>query len=375
MNKKMRDLLNQMRTLQGQADKLAEEGNKDELAKVINKITCLRESYNTEKALFEMEQSNVPDNPEPKNKIVSGFKVIAKMLGKKGLTEAEDALIVNGEDGENYLVPEDVDNAIREARSGYQCLKDLLTVYPVSTLSGTNIYASEDDEELDAFEDGDTITDAKNPTFVPKKWTISFFGKIIPISNILRGAEKAGLMAYINRWFVRKAVRTENKKIIDKLKEGKSAVEIKGIAGIKKQINTGIESDYLVDGIILTNQTGYDMLDNETDAVGRPLLTADPKNPGVMLLKGLPVHKVSDKVLANEGNKAPIFIGSLKAGMGFYEYQHLQFAISEHVFFNKNQTGLRVIEGFDVLQEYPEAYIYGLLSADTGKTVKTEAAA
>lgn len=376
MNKRMRDLLAQMKDLQAKADGYLNEGNSEELNKTLAKIQDLQATYNAEKGIFELEKDNVPDDAgeeKPENK-ANGFEVIAKILKKQTLTEPENAMITGDTtSGTAYLVPEDVDLKIREARESYQSLKELVTVYPVNTLSGTAVYDSEDTADLIAFDDGDEIGDATEPKFTQGKWNIGFHGAIMPISNILKGAEQAGLMAYINRWFVRKAIRTENKAILTAMTTGKEAVEISGLAGLKEQINTGIEDDYLIDGVILTNHTGFQMLDGEVDASGRPMLNRDPLDPTKPRYMGLPVVKVSDKLLANVGGKAPIFIGSLKAGISFYDYMSLQFAVSEHMFFNKNQTALRVIEGFTVKQEFGDAYIYGLLSADTGKVVKTKA--
>lgn len=375
MNKRMRELLSLMREQQNKADEYLKTGDSVNLNNTLEYISELQAAYSSEKAVFELEKNGIPetkDGEKAENKL-SGFDVFAKMLQKKPLTEAENALITGGTSGEDYIVPEDVDLSIREARRSYISLKDQVTVYPTTTLSGSRVYDTEDSEDLTAFDDGDDIGVASNPNFTQKKWTISFYGKTFPISNILLGAEKAGLMAYINRWFIRKAIRTENKAIITALKKDKSAVEIAGLTGLKEQINTKIEDDYLIDGVILTNNTGFQMLDGETDAVGRPMLTRDPYNPTDRRYMGLPVIRVSDSLLPNESNKAPIFIGSLKAGICFFEYTALQFAVSEHVLFNKNQTALRIIEGFDVEQEFPDAYIYGLLSADTGKVVKTKA--
>ncbi len=376
MNKRMRDLLAQMKDLQAKADGYLNEGNSEELNKTLAKIQDLQATYNAEKGIFELEKDNVPDDAgeeKPENKS-TGFEVIAKILKKQTLSEPENAMITGDTtSGTAYLVPEDVDLKIREARESYQSLKELVTVYPVNTLSGTAVYDSEDTADLIAFDDGGEIGDATEPVFKQGKWNISFFGAIMPISNILKGAEQAGLMAYINRWFVRKAIRTENSAILAAMKKDKEAVNISGLAGLKEQINTGIEDDYLIDGIILTNHTGFQMLDGEVDAAGRPMLNRDPLNPAKLMYMGLPVVKVSDKLLPNEGGKAPIFIGSLKAGISFYDYMSLQFAVSEHMFFSKNQTALRVIEGFTVEQEFADAYIYGLLSADTGKVVKTKA--
>lgn len=64
-----------------------------------------------------MERNKVPE--EPKNKTTAnGFSVMAKIALRKKLTEAENALVTgtNGTDGENFLIPEDVDTTIRELR-------------------------------------------------------------------------------------------------------------------------------------------------------------------------------------------------------------------------------------------------------------------
>lgn len=373
MNKRMRELLNKMRELQAKADGFLANGSTEELNKVLTEIENVKNTYNSEKAIFEAEKAGIPDNNgEPKENKADGFAVMAKVLRHTPLTEAENALITGGTNGENYLVPEDVDLTIHEARNNYNALKKLVTVVPTTMLSGTEVFAADDTENLEDFTEGTDLTSATNPTFTKKSWAISFFGKTFPISNILLGAEKAGLMAYINRWFTGKAIRTENEKIIAELKKNKTAVQIKGVDELKKQINTGVKSEYLVDGVILTNQTGFNMIDSETDAVGRPVLQLNYQNPTQYLFKGLPIYVVSDATLPNVSGKAPVFIGSLKAGIVFHDYAELQFATSEHVYFNKNQTALRVIEGFSVMQELSEAYIYGLLSAADGKTVKTE---
>lgn len=374
MNKRMRELLAQMREKQTEAENHMKANNKEKFDAAMAEINALKAAYESEKAIYELEKDNVPDDAgdKAKNK-VSGFSVIAKMLNKKSLNDAENALIVDGVDGENYLIPEDVDTSIKEARESYIALKELTSVYPTSSISGSNVYAADSNELLDDFSDGDDITEATNPKFTQKKWTISFFGKVIPISNILMGAEKAGLMGYINNWFVKQAVKTENAKIIEALKKDKSPVEITGIAGIKKQINTAIDADYLIDGVIVTNTTGFDMLDCETDAIGRPLLNTNPANPTQKMLAGLPIIRISDAELPNDSDKAPIFIGSLKSGIAFHDFSSLQFSVSEHFFFGKNQTALRVIEGFAVDQQFADAYVYGLLSAGAEKVVTTKA--
>ena len=125
----------------------------------------------------------------------------------------------------------------------------------------------------------------------------------------------------------------------------------------------------------MTNQTGFDAMDSETDAIGRPMLAANITNPAQMTFNGVPIVVFPDAQLANVSSKAPIFYGSLKAGAYYIEKMGLEFAVSEHALFGKNQTALRVIEGFDVIQADANAYIYGTYEAADQKTVKTESTA
>ena len=121
-------------------------------------------SYENEKALFEMEKKQVPDDPKNATK-ANGFKAMAKKAFKKGLTEAENALVTgtNGTDGENYLVPEDVDTTIRELRKTYKSAKDLVTVIPTSALSGSFVFENGVPTGLADFEDGSAIAEETNP--------------------------------------------------------------------------------------------------------------------------------------------------------------------------------------------------------------------
>lgn len=378
MNKRMRDLLAQMKEKQAQADEHLKKGESGEFNRLIAEIADLQAAYNTEKSVYELEKSGVPEEKQAVGSKPDGFTLMAKVIKRKPLTDAENAMLVGDEDtGTNYLVPEDVSLTIREARKSYTsvALKELVRVYPTSMLSGSRVYDVEGNGKLIAFEDGDEIGNLPEPNFVQKKWSVNQYGGFMAVSNLLAGAEKAGLMAYINNEFVRDAIRTENEIILNALKRDKTPIEIKGLAGLKEQINLGIEPDYLSDGVIVTNQTGWHMLDSETDAVGRPMLNRDPLNPTQHLYMGLRVVRLSDNVLENVGGKAPVFIGSLKAGICFFDYTALEFAVSKEVEFRRNQTVIRVIERFAVEQEFPQAYIYGLLSADGGKVVKTKAEA
>ena len=334
----------------------------------LNKIDELQKEFDLEKRAEDAEKAGVVIDDGAPGKS-DGFKVMAKMVNHQRLDDTEKALISGGnsESGENDLVPEDVKTEINELRKTYVSARDLVTVVSTQSLSGSVNYESGAPAGLTAFDDGDVIAEETNPTFVQKKFSIGWYGKIIPISRILLGAEKADLMSYINRWFVRNAVLTENAQIFETLKAGYNSGVPKVIAGwkaFKKSIHVDLDPSCRVDGVIATNQSGFACLDAEEDKDGKPILQENPAYPTQKLFQGLPVKVYPDVLLPNiDETHFPVIYGATKAGCTFVEHQSLEFFTSEHALANKNQNMLRVIEGFDVMSTDTSAYIYGSFSA------------
>ena len=77
MNKKMRELLAKIKEKNLQARKFQNEGKVAEAKQLIDEINDLKMSYENEKALFEMEKEQVPDDPKNATK-ANGFKAMAK---------------------------------------------------------------------------------------------------------------------------------------------------------------------------------------------------------------------------------------------------------------------------------------------------------
>lgn len=372
MNKRMREILAAMEVLRGEAKSLKNEKKFDDATAKLAEIADLQKEYEIEKALFEAEKNEIPDELKQTEKKVNGFQVIAKMLKKISLSDTEKALVTGGSSGEGNLMPEDVDLAIKEMRKQYKSAKTLVTVIPTDTMSGGFNFESGTPAGLTSLTDGNDVDATGDPTFTRKSFAIALYGKLIAISNVLKGAEKSGLMAYINKWFVKNAVISENTKIFTALKTGKTVKALKGLSALKTSLNKDLDPDALIGAVIVTNQTGFDFMDNETDALGNPLLTQDLANPTRKLYKGIPIEVFSDAQLPNVSNKAPIFYGALDAGCYFIEKNGLEFAVSDQYLFGKNQTALRVIEGFDVIQADTAAYIYGTFEAADAKVINTQ---
>jgi HK97 family phage major capsid protein len=365
MNKKMREIKTQIETKMNMVKGYMGEETKDleKAEALLNEIDSLQKEYTIEEKMFNAEMNDVEETVEEKveEKAVkaNGFTTIAKMLMKRSLNDSEKALVVDGANGENNLLPEDVKLEINELRKQYISAKNLVTVETTDALSGSVNYESGAVNGLVDMTEGADIDSNDAPSFARKQFNIKFMGKLIPVSRILLGSEKAGLLAYINRWFVKNAIVSENAKIFETLKAEKEVKAIVGLDALKTSINVDLDPACLVDGVIVTNQTGFAALDGEVDGDGRGMLQPNPVNPTQKMFNGLPIHVFSDAQLANVGGKAPIFYGSLKAGATFVEHTALEFATSEHVFFGKNQNALRVIEGFDVMGTDKDAYVYG----------------
>jgi HK97 family phage major capsid protein len=144
------------------------------------------------------------------------------------------------------------------------------------------------------------------------------------VSNELLSDNTANLMAYLARWFAKKGIITENillKSLLDSLSASNLTVG-KEIKDIKTAINKGLDPDIALNAVVLTNQSGFDHLDQMEDLNGRPLLQPDPTTGTPMMFKSKPVIMVSDAMLPNrvvtatgatKGDYYPVYIGDFKS--------------------------------------------------------------
>lgn len=90
-------------------------------------------------------------------------------------------------------------------------------------------------------------------------------------------------------WFARKQVLTENALLRSKL-ETLTATSIPAtgdaIAGLKSVLNKALDPAISLNAAILTNQDGFDYLDQLVDDMGRPMLQPIPPAPPTCCLRG-----------------------------------------------------------------------------------------
>ena len=373
MNKTIRNLQAQIEEQKEIVKTCTAEGEGRDLDKAeaaLNKLDELTRELAIETRAAEAVKAQAPaGDPDPAGK-VDGFKMIAKMMHKRALDEKEKAALVTGANDDNgvtYLVPEDVKAEINELRKTYVSAKHLVYVDTTDALAGSVNYEEGVPTGLIDFEDGNDISEEDDVKFGLRRFAIKWKGKLIPVSRILLGSAKANLMNYLDRWFVKNAILSENAAIFTTLKAGYNSGTPKAVVGwkeLKKSITKDLDPSCKLDGVIITNQSGFACLDEEEFADGHPVLKDNPTHVTEKMFQSLPIYVFPDAQLPNiDETHFPMIYGSTKAGATFVEHENLEFAISEHVFFKKNQNCLRVIEGFDVMSTDASAYIYGSFSA------------
>ncbi len=385
MNKKQREIYEKMQAKLKEVETLSvDAANAEAVTKLLDDLDALQKDYDAEGKIYAVQKrfagltsAEQTETPASEKSGVTGFGVIAKMLRGQTLSEDELKFVTPQNDlqkalitgatatnGENLLIPEDVRLEIIELRRTYISLKDpaVVTIVPTQSLTGSFNFESGTPTGLTNFSDGADVPAGSEPTFATKTFTIALYGALIPISNVLTAVEKAGLMSYLNKWFIRNAVLTENAEIIATLKAGKTAKALAGWETLKKSINTDLDPSCKIGGVIITNQNGFNYLDGEKDLTGRPILQSNPANSTQKIFQDMLVKILPNSVLPDASGKHPFFYGRTTDGCWFIDLLGYLFATSPHAGFGKNQTQMRIIEGFDTIQADVDAYCYGLLT-------------
>jgi HK97 family phage major capsid protein len=243
-----------------------------------------------------------------------------------------------GEDG-GFLVPEDIDHTIRELKRAFNPLSALFSVENTNTNTGwrvTDVAPTVGFTALDSEIPSGGIAEDDQPEFAKITYSLKTYGLIIPVSNELAADEVANLFAYLARWMAKKDVLTENAILKGKL-ELLSASNIlttdDPVAKIKEILNTGLDPAISASATILTNQSGFNYLDQMTDGMGRPLLQPDPATGTPMMFKNRPVVMMSDALFPNrvvttagatKGTYYPIYLGDFKQYATMFQRQRME---------------------------------------------------
>lgn len=362
MKKQLDALKNEIGTLQA-SGKVADAHAKLEALNELKQAIQVQEALETEE-----DDGFGGGSPTPVNQIpeADGTKMSNRVFNKQILglplndvesqfaAQVVDAAGTPGQVGATpakggYLLPEEQMKQLLEYRRDLVALKNYCEVIPVTRRSGSMPTITDDSTELTNFEELNEIT-SKDIDFGTLAFSVADYGEIIPASNTLMEDIDIDLVSVIGRRFQRKAVRTENTKILALLK-ALTPSAITDYKGIKTAFNKTLDPALAEGSIIITNQSGFDYLDNVELTNGQPLLQPILTDPSKKRFGGHDIIVLSDAQLANvtgTPNKMPFFVGNLAEFAKFFDRKLVSVGASEHAGFTKNALFLRAIERFDV---------------------------
>ena len=350
----LQEIMNQITTLGGQIrqanQQLAQaasnpavafadiEKQQDAIADMQKRMGALQASYNAlkdDKQAALVNTTRTPEEPRSRKEMRASneyarawcYAIRNGISPRKGRGDERCKILYDamtegggdpaGEDG-GFLVPIDIDNTIREVRRELNPLAPYFSEETVTAPTGWRVIDTAPSSAMPSIDEMGTVANnSDQPLFAKVTYALTKYGLRIPISNELMNDEAANLMAYLGRWFAKKLVLTENSLLITALGTPSTALTSGSItpeSAIKTILNKTLDPAISASAVIITNQTGFDALDQLVDDDGRGLMQPDPVNATLLKLFGRPIVKVSDAQLPNLSTNtyAPFFIGDPK---------------------------------------------------------------
>ena len=349
----LQEMMNQITTLGAQIkaahNKLAQDAantavsmdeikkQQDAIADMNARMSALQASYDALKAGQQANLNPVPGaDKQPKNlKDMLASNEYARAfvyalqhgitrkngMGNEKVQILYDALTEGGgspagTDG-GFLVPLDIDNTIRELRRELNPLAPLFSEENVTAPTGWRVIDTAPTAAMPSINEMGTVANnSDQPAFGKVTYSLTKYGLRIPISNELMNDNAANLMAYLGKWFAKKLVLTENSLLITCLKTLTASALVTGSetvdSAVKKILNTKLDPAISANAVIITNQDGFDALDQLVDDTGRGLLQPDATNATLFRIFGRRIVVVGNGQLPNTSNKPEFFFGDYR---------------------------------------------------------------
>lgn len=392
MSKKLRELLQALETEKAKVRSLLAENKVLDAEKVMEEVRSLQKQVALQQELEALEDHDLDDATpidHSQNRTDTELEAEYKRVFLKGLRRqritADDHSIINeyraamheggittDPDGDTgIIVPQDIQTRINELMRTLNDLSQHIRVETVNTLSGSRVL--EKDEDMVPFavvDEYGEIQEIDNPKFTPVTYKLIKRAGFLPLTNELLKDTDQNILSYVTNWIAKKHVVTKNSLIIAIL----NSLNKKGltdIKAIKKVLNVDLEPAISLSSTIITNQDGFQWLDEQEDGNNRPLLQDDITQPGKKLFKGRPIVVVANRTLPSTGTttvKAPFIVGNFKELMvlftrGVYELASTNIGGDA---WRRDSTELRTITRDDCVKWDTESAVFGQLTISTG---------
>jgi len=254
------------------------------------------------------------------------FSVLMSALTETGGSPA-------GEDG-GFLLPQDFDNMIHELGRQFPDLAPYVNVETVTAYTGWRaVEQAAASLAFAAITENVTLAEMEQPKFDKVTYTVVDYGGYLPISNDLLADTPVNIQAYLARWCAKKIALTNTSRVltfVNAITPTAVGASDDRFAAIKTALNKTLDPVISAGATIFTNQTGLDLLDQELDGLGRPLLQPDPSAPTSYRIVGRPVVVLADRIWANLGGpaRARVAIGDGKSWLTLFKRQALEMAVT-----------------------------------------------
>ncbi len=346
LKKKYYDLKAKRDGLVSEAEKALNEGKQDVYAQKMADIEAMNgELTNVEKLLAERDRFGAPtppptpfvqgsEEPESKSKQLKELRSspeyarawLKSFFVPKGAYSAEldplyKAMTISGGDPAGtdggFLVPLDFETMVHKFAKDYIDLSTLINVETTSVNSGWRIIETASTRTaLRVLAEGQPMNEGQKPTFKRVDYSCQSYGEFIPISRELAN-DAHTLMSYLAEWFAPKYVQTKNELLLGLLKKLPftalaGATDAERVRSLKTVLNVGLNTAHSRSAVLLTNQGGYNEMDNWVDGHGRAMLVPDLSGDFSRFKNRPVVYGDNDLIPDHEGH-APLFIGALRS--------------------------------------------------------------
>jgi len=269
-----------------------------------------------------------------KARSVEGYGILHKALTVSGGTPS-------GEEG-GFLVPKDFDNAIIRETKDYVDLSTLFNVEQVNTYSGWRaVEVAGQRTKLPLVGENTAIGKNNQPKFTKVDYTVKKYGDRLVVSSELMEDNKAGLIQYLAQWFGPKYILTKNDLLLTILntltfKPQTVTADKDKVKAIKHILNTQLNTAYSRGAVLLTNQNGYDEMDNWVDGQNRPMLVPDVSGD-FSRFKGRQVTYADNDEIGTKSVTVetvttvydPLYIGNFKAAATLFLRKAMEVAATD----------------------------------------------
>ncbi|MGD6781331.1 phage major capsid protein [Sutcliffiella horikoshii] len=385
MTKREQELRQSVSDLKGEAEAFMEDGKQEEAKAKLQEAKAAKDMLDNFLALqSDFNGLNIPEPTqrgaqmsqtpkESKATPKAEYKnIFFKALRGQKLTNDESEVMEqfyarltaeNGEDG-GFIIPEDISTQINELKQTTDDLRQYVTVESVTTNKGSRTLERRADHTplapLSEYGDPNAMSEIASPKFDRLSYDIEDYAGFLPVANTVLADTDQALSSYLVKWMAKKSRATSNHLILQVLNSlaKKDLVDYKGI---KTTLNVELDPAFAESAIIITNQDGFNYLDQLYDEHGRPLLQTDPQEATRKLLFGRRIVVLSNKTIATSAGKAPFIIGDLKEAVVYWDRQQMLLDMTKEggQAWRTNTTEFRMIEREDVTTWDTEAVVFG----------------